>query len=139
MTEEAADAAVGSTISVKQLSEWIKLKDNGEKDFVLIDVREPNEYEINRIPGSVLIPKADFQTGVALEKLPQDKQLVLPLQVRRPLGRGPGDREGRGLLRRGPRRWRRGRLGRPDRPEPAVVLELIRGLDHSSPLMSSSP
>ena len=76
LTEEAADAAVGSTISVKQLSEWIKLKDNGEKDFVLIDVREPNEYEINRIPGSVLIPKADFQTGVALEKLPQDKQLV---------------------------------------------------------------
>ena len=76
ITEEAADAAVGSTISVKQLSEWIKLKDNGEKDFVLIDVREPNEYEINRIPGSVLIPKADFQTGVALEQLPQDKQLV---------------------------------------------------------------
>ena len=76
ITEEAADAAAGSTISVKQLSEWIKLKDNGEKDFVLIDVREPNEYEINKIPGSVLIPKADFQTGVALEKLPQDKQLV---------------------------------------------------------------
>jgi adenylyltransferase/sulfurtransferase len=76
ITEEAADAAVGSTISVKQLSEWIKLKDNGEKDFVLVDVREPNEYEINKIPGSVLIPKDQFLTGVALEKLPQDKQLV---------------------------------------------------------------
>ncbi|MEU0093436.1 adenylyltransferase/sulfurtransferase MoeZ [Kribbella sp. NPDC006257] len=76
LTEEAADAAVGSTISVKQLSEWIKLKDNGEKDFVLVDVREPNEYEINKIPGSVLIPKDQFLTGVALEKLPQDKQLV---------------------------------------------------------------
>jgi adenylyltransferase/sulfurtransferase len=76
ITEEAADAAVGSTISVKTLSEWIKLKDNGEKDFQLIDVREPNEYEINRIPGSVLIPKDHFLTGAALEKLPQDKQLV---------------------------------------------------------------
>ncbi|GAA3566110.1 adenylyltransferase/sulfurtransferase MoeZ [Kribbella ginsengisoli] len=76
LTEEAADAAVGSTISVKTLSEWIKLKDNGEKDFQLIDVREPNEYEINRIPGSVLIPKDQFLTGAALEKLPQDKQLV---------------------------------------------------------------
>ncbi|TDD60060.1 adenylyltransferase/sulfurtransferase MoeZ [Kribbella antibiotica] len=76
ITEEAADAAVGSTISVKQLSEWIKLKDNGEKDFVLIDVREPNEYEINKIPGSVLIPKDQFLTGVALADLPQDKQLV---------------------------------------------------------------
>jgi sulfur-carrier protein adenylyltransferase/sulfurtransferase len=76
ITEEAADAAVGSTISVKQLNDWIKLKENGEKDFMLIDVREPNEYEINQIPGSVLIPKAEFQTGAALEKLPQDKQLV---------------------------------------------------------------
>jgi adenylyltransferase/sulfurtransferase len=76
ITEEAADAAAGATISVKQLSEWIKLKENGEKDFVLVDVREPNEYEINKIPGSVLIPKDQFLTGVALEKLPQDKQLV---------------------------------------------------------------
>ena len=79
--EEAADAAVGSTISVKQLSEWIKLKDNGEKDFVLIDVREPNEYEINRIPGSVLIPKGEFLNGHALEQLSEltqgSKQLVL--------------------------------------------------------------
>ena len=77
VSEEAADAAVGSTITVKQLSEWIKLKDNGEKDFVLIDVREPAEYEIDRIPGSVLIPKGDILTGVALAKLPQDKQIVL--------------------------------------------------------------
>jgi adenylyltransferase/sulfurtransferase len=76
ISEEAADAAVGSTISVKQLADWIKLKDNGEKDFYLVDVREPNEYEINRIPGAVLIPKGDFLTGEALGKLPQDKQVV---------------------------------------------------------------
>ncbi len=76
ISEEAADAAVGSTISVKQLADWIKLKDNGEKDFYLVDVREPNEYEINRIPGAVLIPKGEFLTGEALAKLPQDKQVV---------------------------------------------------------------
>jgi molybdopterin/thiamine biosynthesis adenylyltransferase/rhodanese-related sulfurtransferase len=76
ISEEAADAAVGSTISVKQLADWIKLKENGEKDFYLVDVREPNEYEINRIPGAVLIPKGDFLTGEALGKLPQDKQVV---------------------------------------------------------------
>jgi sulfur-carrier protein adenylyltransferase/sulfurtransferase len=76
ISAEAADAAAGSTISVKQLADWIKLRENGEKDFYLVDVREPNEYEINRIPGAVLIPKAEFQTGEALEKLPQDKQLV---------------------------------------------------------------
>jgi sulfur-carrier protein adenylyltransferase/sulfurtransferase len=76
ISEEAADAAVGSTISVKQLADWIKLKENGEKDFYLVDVREPNEYEINRIPGAVLIPKGEFLTGEALGKLPQDKQVV---------------------------------------------------------------
>jgi adenylyltransferase/sulfurtransferase len=55
----------------------LKERDNGERDFVLVDVREPNEYEINKIPGSVLIPKGDFQTGEALGLLPQDKQVVL--------------------------------------------------------------
>ena len=44
---------------------------------MLVDVREKVEREINKIPGSVLIPKADFQTGVALADLPQDKQVVL--------------------------------------------------------------
>ncbi|HZO68046.1 MAG: adenylyltransferase/sulfurtransferase MoeZ [Kribbellaceae bacterium] len=76
ISDEAAEAAAGSTISVKQLSEWIKLKDNGEKEFYLVDVREPNEYEINRIPGAVLIPKGEFLTGEALAKLPPDQQLV---------------------------------------------------------------
>jgi rhodanese-related sulfurtransferase len=43
----------------------------------LIDVREPNEYEIVSIPGAKLIPKGEFLNGTALEKLPQDKQIVL--------------------------------------------------------------
>jgi adenylyltransferase/sulfurtransferase len=33
--------------------------DRGEK-FVLVDVREPQEYQINRIPGSVLIPLGEI-------------------------------------------------------------------------------
>jgi adenylyltransferase/sulfurtransferase len=40
-------------------------------------VREPNEYEINSIPGSVLIPKDQFLSGAAPRDLPQDKQVVL--------------------------------------------------------------
>jgi sulfur-carrier protein adenylyltransferase/sulfurtransferase len=81
LSEEAADAAAGSTISVSQLEHMLKERDNGERDFVLVDVREPNEYEINHIPGSVLIPKGDFLNGSALEKLPGltdgDKQIVM--------------------------------------------------------------
>jgi adenylyltransferase/sulfurtransferase len=50
--------------------------DSGEK-FMLIDVREPGEFEIVRIPGSVLIPKQEFLNGSALEKLPQDVPIIL--------------------------------------------------------------
>ncbi|WP_395693912.1 adenylyltransferase/sulfurtransferase MoeZ [Nocardioides sp.] len=77
VSEEAAEAAAGSTISVVQLEHMLKERDEGTRDFVLIDVREPNEYEINKIPGSVLIPKGDFLNGSALEKLPSDKQIVM--------------------------------------------------------------
>jgi adenylyltransferase/sulfurtransferase len=73
ISDEAADAARGSTISVKDLK---AMMDRGE-DFLLVDVREPNEYEIVAIPGSVLIPKGEFLSGEALGKLPQDKPVVL--------------------------------------------------------------
>jgi len=77
VSEEAADAAAGSTISVVQLEHMLKERSEGTRDFVLIDVREPNEYEINQIPGAVLIPKGDFLNGSALEQLPSDKQIVM--------------------------------------------------------------
>lgn len=77
ISEEAADAAAGSTISVTTLEHMLKEREEGTRDFVLVDVREPNEYEINQIPGSVLIPKGDFLNGSALEKLPSDKQIVM--------------------------------------------------------------
>ncbi len=77
ISAEAADAAADSTVSVTTLEHWLKERDNAERDFVLVDVREPNEYEINKIPGSVLIPKGEFLTGAALAQLPQDKQVVL--------------------------------------------------------------
>jgi adenylyltransferase/sulfurtransferase len=77
VSDEAAEAAAGSTISVSTLEHWLKERDNSERDFVLVDVREPNEFEINSIPGAVLIPKGEILNGHALEQLPQDKQVVL--------------------------------------------------------------
>jgi adenylyltransferase/sulfurtransferase len=66
-------AAMGSTISAKDLAAMIDAGDN----IFLVDVREPNEYEIVSIPGATLIPKGEFLSGAALEKLPQDKRIVL--------------------------------------------------------------
>jgi len=73
ISDEAERAAQGSTITALELKEMM---DRGD-DIFLVDVREPNEYEICRIPGSVLIPKGEFLDGSALEKLPQDKKIVL--------------------------------------------------------------
>jgi molybdopterin/thiamine biosynthesis adenylyltransferase/rhodanese-related sulfurtransferase len=77
ISDEAADAAAGSTISVGTLKQWLDDRDDGTRDFMLVDVREPNEYEINRIPGAVLVPKGEFLTGEALSRVSQDKRLVV--------------------------------------------------------------
>jgi molybdopterin/thiamine biosynthesis adenylyltransferase/rhodanese-related sulfurtransferase len=77
LSEDAAEAAAGSTISVGTLKEWLDERDDGSRDFMLVDVREPNEYEINRIPGAVLVPKGEFLTGEALSRVPQDKKVVV--------------------------------------------------------------
>src|ERR1700754_1357968 len=73
VSEEAQEAVQGSTITAKDLK---NMMDNDENIF-LVDVREPNEYEIVSIPGATLIPKGEFLSGAALEKLPQDKRIVL--------------------------------------------------------------
>ncbi|WP_330202233.1 molybdopterin-synthase adenylyltransferase MoeB [Cyanobacterium sp. Dongsha4] len=38
-------------------------------DYVLVDVRNPNEHEIARIPGSVLIPLSDIESGEGVQKI----------------------------------------------------------------------
>jgi adenylyltransferase/sulfurtransferase len=71
---DAAEVAVkDSTISVTDLAAKIDAKD----DFYLVDVREPSEFEIVRIPGSNLIPKQGFLDGTVLATLPQDKPIIL--------------------------------------------------------------
>jgi adenylyltransferase/sulfurtransferase len=73
VSEEAQSAVVGSTITATELRDWLE----SGKSIDLIDVREPAEWEIVRIPGAHLIPKGEFLNGTALAELPQDKQIVL--------------------------------------------------------------
>ncbi|NUT90654.1 MAG: adenylyltransferase/sulfurtransferase MoeZ [Saccharothrix sp.] len=73
VSDEAQNAAAGNTITPLEL----KQKQDSGDNFVLIDVREPHEYEIVKIPGSVLIPKDRILSGEAFAELPQDKQIVL--------------------------------------------------------------
>jgi len=73
ISDEASEAVQGSTITAPELKDWM----DAGKDFYLVDVREPAEYEIVKIPGAVLIPKGDILSGEALSRLPQDRQIVL--------------------------------------------------------------
>jgi adenylyltransferase/sulfurtransferase len=73
VSEDAQQAAAGSTITATELKQMLDRDEN----IFLIDVREPNEYEIVSIPGATLIPKGEFLSGAALERMPQDKRIVL--------------------------------------------------------------
>ena len=68
--EEAKRQMEMSEMTVKELKELI---DSGTDDFVLLDVRNPNEYEIAQIPGSVLVPLPDIESGQGIEQV---KELV---------------------------------------------------------------
>ncbi len=73
VSDDAQNAAVGHTITPLELKDMM----DAGKDFALIDVRELHEYEIVKIPGSVLIPKDRILSGEALSEIPQDKPVVL--------------------------------------------------------------
>jgi molybdopterin/thiamine biosynthesis adenylyltransferase/rhodanese-related sulfurtransferase len=63
---EAQQQADMEEITVQQLKE---LLDSGADDYVLLDVRNPNEYEIARIPGAVLVPLPDIENGDGVAKV----------------------------------------------------------------------
>jgi len=64
--EEAKQQMEIQEMTVKELK---GLLDSGAKDFVLLDVRNPHEYEIAKIPGSVLVPLPDIENGDGVAKV----------------------------------------------------------------------
>lgn len=66
---KAAAAEEQQAMSEMNVQELKQLLDSSADDFLLIDVRNPNEYEIAKIPGSVLIPLPDIEQGPGVEKV----------------------------------------------------------------------
>jgi adenylyltransferase/sulfurtransferase len=62
------------------MNEWeitpVELKQRMEKgdDLFVLDVREPNEYQINRIAGSTLIPLGELPRRY--QELPKDREII---------------------------------------------------------------
>ncbi|MFB6277355.1 MAG: molybdopterin-synthase adenylyltransferase MoeB [Halothece sp.] len=51
------------------VQELKQLMEQNADDYVLIDVRNPNEYEIAKIPGATLIPLSEIEEGNGVEKV----------------------------------------------------------------------
>ncbi len=66
---QAAEAQQQSMLAEMTVTELKALIDSGADDFVLIDVRNPNEYEIAKIPGAILIPLPDIEQGKGIEQV----------------------------------------------------------------------
>lgn len=69
-----ADAEQDSGVPDISVAELQAMLANGNRDFVLLDVREPHEAEICRLPDSVLIPKG--QVPDRLGEIPKDQKIV---------------------------------------------------------------
>jgi adenylyltransferase/sulfurtransferase len=64
--EAAKQQAEISEMTVQELNQLLQ---GGVQDFVLLDVRNPNEYQIARIPSAVLVPLPDIENGSGIEKV----------------------------------------------------------------------
>lgn len=69
----SGDVEGGSAITPQELRDMLE---SGKK-LALIDVREPAEFDINRIEGAQLIPTSLISSGEGLARLPQDRMPVL--------------------------------------------------------------
>lgn len=72
-SDAAADAAANSTLTPVELRELL----DSDARIALIDVREPVEWEINRIQGAQLVPKSAIESGEGLGRIPHDRIPVL--------------------------------------------------------------
>jgi adenylyltransferase/sulfurtransferase len=64
----------------KAMNDWeispvdLKRRLDAGEDLFILDVREPNEYQINRIPGSTLIPLGELPRRY--QELPRDREII---------------------------------------------------------------
>ena len=118
VSDAAAEAAADSTVTPRELREML---DSG-KPVALIDVREPVEWDINRIEGAELIPKAAIRIGRGAGQAAARPHPGALLQDRRALGRGAGHREEGRFLRRAARAGRNRGVGQAARTRHGDVL-----------------
>ena len=107
----------------------LKAKIDRGDDFTLVDVREPYEYEIGKIPGSKLIPLGTIASRSG--ELDPDKEIVLQCRSGARSAQALEILQRAGLQETGELERRHPRLVRRRRPKRAQVLAIYhqdRGL-----------
>lgn len=66
---QAAEAQQQSSMQEITVTELKQILDSGADDYVLLDVRNPNEAEIATIPGAVMVPLPDIENGDGIAKV----------------------------------------------------------------------
>lgn len=64
---KAAEAASVSEIPEMTVTELKAALDSDRDNILLLDVRDPHEYEIGKIDGSLLVPLGDIESGKGIE------------------------------------------------------------------------
>ncbi|MBW4694095.1 MAG: molybdopterin-synthase adenylyltransferase MoeB [Lyngbya sp. HA4199-MV5] len=66
---KAAEAKEQAGMQEMTVQELKQLLDSDANDYVLLDVRNPHEYEIAKIPGAVLVPLPDIENGAGVSQV----------------------------------------------------------------------
>ncbi|MBW4468759.1 MAG: molybdopterin-synthase adenylyltransferase MoeB [Pegethrix bostrychoides GSE-TBD4-15B] len=66
---QAAEAQQQSAMQEITVTELKQILDSGADDYLLLDVRNPNEAEIATIPGAVMVPLPDIENGDGIERV----------------------------------------------------------------------
>jgi adenylyltransferase/sulfurtransferase len=66
---QAAEAAQQNAMEEMTVTDLKTLLDSDANDYVLIDVRNPHEYDIAQIPGATLIPLPDIENGDGVDQV----------------------------------------------------------------------
>ena len=77
MLLSSCTASGGSANSYRQISmdEAVKMMKN-EKNYIILDVRRPDEYAKGHIPGAINVPNEEIGTA-EISELPDKSQLIL--------------------------------------------------------------
>jgi len=66
---QAAEMTNSEQIAEVNVQELKQIIDQGAIGYTIIDVRNPNEWEIGRIPGTTLVPLSEIEQGQGIEQI----------------------------------------------------------------------